>query len=55
MERERFQCPKCEEFVDRVDGEYARHYVFANVLCTGSRREIVTDNYKAERMEEGNP
>jgi uncharacterized C2H2 Zn-finger protein len=33
------KCPKCEKLVDRVDGEYARHYVQAE-LCTMSRREI---------------
>lgn len=34
------KCPKCKQIVDRVDNEYARHYVVANVICTGSRREI---------------
>lgn len=34
------KCPKCKEIVDRVDGEYARHYVVASIVCTGSRREI---------------
>lgn len=34
------KCPKCEEIVDRVDGEYALHYLIANVMCTASKREI---------------
>jgi len=34
------KCPKCHEIVDRVDGEYARHYVVASIVCTGARREI---------------
>jgi hypothetical protein len=34
------KCPKCSLIVDRVDGEYERHYVVANILCTSSRREI---------------
>jgi hypothetical protein len=44
MEREllfhEVKCPKCSLIVDRVDGEYERHYVLANILCTASRREI---------------
>jgi phage FluMu protein Com len=34
------KCPKCKQIVDRVDNEYARHYVIATVVCTASRREI---------------
>jgi len=34
------KCPKCEQVVDRVDGEYARHYLVATVLCVMSKREI---------------
>jgi uncharacterized Zn finger protein (UPF0148 family) len=33
-------CPKCEQTVDVVDGEYARHYVVMNVICTMSKREL---------------
>lgn len=36
----KIKCPKCEQVVDRVDREYARHYLIANVVCTMSRREI---------------
>lgn len=34
------KCPKCEEMVDLVDGEYRTHYVIANVMCTMSKREL---------------
>lgn len=34
------RCPKCKQIVDRVDGEYARHYVVLSILCTGSLRKI---------------
>jgi hypothetical protein len=34
------KCLKCKQIVDRVDGEYARHYVVLNILCTGSLRKI---------------
>lgn len=34
------KCPKCGQIVNRVDGEYERHYVVANIICTSSRREI---------------
>jgi hypothetical protein len=44
MEREllahEVECPKCKQIVGRVDGEYERHYVVANIICTSSRREI---------------
>ena len=36
----KIQCPKCRMIVDRVDDEYGRHYVVANLICTMSRREI---------------
>lgn len=39
-ERGKILCPKCEQMVDIVDGEYARHYVVLNVLCTMAKREI---------------
>jgi uncharacterized C2H2 Zn-finger protein len=43
-EREPFyheiKCPKCGGIVDRVNNEYARHYVVANILCTAALREI---------------
>ncbi len=38
-------CPACGKKVDRVDGEYARHYQGSESienLCLMSRREIVT-------------
>lgn len=34
------KCPKCGGIVNRVDGEYERHYVVANILCTAALREI---------------
>lgn len=34
------KCPKCGRKVDRVDGEYARHYTDGE-LCTMSKRRIV--------------
>lgn len=37
------KCPKCQAKVDRVDGEYARHYVRVE-LCTMSRREILKED-----------
>lgn len=40
-------CPKCEQVVDVVNGEYARHYVVMNVLCTMALREI-------QEIEDGN-
>lgn len=40
VEPGKIKCPKCEQTVDRVNGEYGRHYVVANVLCTTSLREI---------------
>ena len=33
-------CPKCKAQVDDVDGEFRRHYVVANLVCTMSKREI---------------
>ena len=33
-------CPDCGQTVDRVDKEYARHYV-DGVLCNKSKRSIV--------------
>lgn len=42
MEQGKVQCPKCEKTVDRVDGEYARHYTKSE-LCTMSRRELKDD------------
>lgn len=47
MEFGKVRCPKCEDIVDRVDGEYARHYLVANVLCVMSKRKI-------EEPEDGN-
>lgn len=38
-ERRKAKCPKCGKTVDRVDGEYARHYPNGE-LCTMSKREI---------------
>lgn len=40
MESGKVKCPKCEQNVDRVDGEYKTHYLVANVMCTMSKREI---------------
>jgi hypothetical protein len=40
MGADKEECPKCGQKVDRVDGEYERHYVVANVICTMSKREI---------------
>jgi hypothetical protein len=40
VEQGKVKCRKCEQVVERVDGEYARHYLIANVLCTMSKREI---------------
>jgi hypothetical protein len=37
-------CPACGKKVDRVDGEYARHYTGSEStenLCLMSRREII--------------
>jgi len=42
------KCPKCSEIVDRVDGEYARHYVVASIVCSASRREIVENEAPKE-------
>ncbi len=39
----KFACPSCGKEVDRVDGEYARHYVGGETidhLCVMSKREI---------------
>lgn len=47
------KCPKCGQVVDRVSGEYARHYVVASVLCTASRREI-KETKSAAGPQEGN-
>jgi hypothetical protein len=33
------KCPKCFQIVDRVDGEYERHYREGE-LCSTSRRRI---------------
>lgn len=38
--RGKIKCPKCGQVVDRVDGEYQRHYVVLNIICTTSMREI---------------
>ena len=46
------KCRKCGEIVDRVDGEYGRHYVVANVLCIASKREIEEAVPEAETEEE---
>ena len=43
------KCPKCSAIVDRVDGEYARHYVVANILCTAALREIKEVDPELER------
>lgn len=40
MESGKVKCPKCEQTVERVDGEYKTHYLVANVMCTMSKREI---------------
>lgn len=40
VEAGKVQCPKCEQIVDSVDGEYRTHYLVANVMCTMSKREI---------------
>lgn len=46
MQQERYQCPKCKQFVDKIDGEYARHYVVATILCTGSLRQVDERDYE---------
>lgn len=35
-------CPDCGQEVDRVDKEYARHYV-DGILCNMSRRRIAAE------------
>jgi uncharacterized protein with PIN domain len=35
-------CPTCNKPVDRVDEEYARHYV-RGALCLSSKREIMLE------------
>jgi hypothetical protein len=40
VEAGKVKCPKCEQIVDCVDGEYRTHYLVANVMCTMSKREI---------------
>lgn len=42
VEAGKVDCPKCGKKVDRVDGEYARHYSQVE-LCTMSRREILKE------------
>jgi hypothetical protein len=42
------QCPACGRTVDRVDGEYARHYV-EGVLCVMSKREVRQAGLKEAR------
>lgn len=48
IEPGKVECPKCEQTIDRVDGEYGLHYVVMNVICTMSKREI-----KEDEIEEG--
>lgn len=47
MEVGKVTCPKCRQIVDRIDHEYARHYVVATVVCTMSRRELRKEDYEA--------
>jgi len=36
-------CPRCGREVDRVDGEYARHYRDKGEVCASVKREIKPD------------
>ena len=42
MRNPKATCPACNRKVDRVDGEYARHYVRGE-LCLAARREITEE------------
>jgi len=53
VELGKVRCPKCEEMVDRVDGEYATHYLVANVLCTMSKREILEEEAAPDNNHRG--
>jgi hypothetical protein len=41
-------CPTCNRKIDRVDGEYGRHYV-QGVLCLSSKREITQEPARPAR------
>lgn len=41
-------CPTCNKKVDRVDGEYGRHYV-RGALCLNSKRELMPEPARPSR------
>lgn len=49
----KIKCPKCGQIVDRVDGEYERHYVVANVLCTMALRQIMEEETGEDEASNG--
>jgi len=36
----RVACPWCGREVERVDGEYGRHYRTKGEVCVGTKREV---------------
>lgn len=41
-------CPWCGREVERVDGEYARHYRTSGEVCAGVKREIPEEKDQPE-------